>query len=86
RGNPERSVGPDDWASVFGYFWGNAKSTSRVRRETKRSAHAPMKKNCGFEGLLFDCVDLLYRVRGEFLFRALRASFFWHCPKRNQKV
>src|SRR6218665_998818 len=30
-------------ASVFGSFWGNAKRDSRVRRETKRSAHAVTK-------------------------------------------
>ncbi len=30
-------------ASVFGYFWGNAKSASRVRRETKRPANEVTK-------------------------------------------
>jgi hypothetical protein len=30
-------------ARPFGYFWGNAKSASRVRRETKRPAHAVYK-------------------------------------------
>src|SRR6218665_1621448 len=46
RGNPKRSVGPYGGASVFCLlFVAMTKSESRVRRETKRPAHAVMKTN-----------------------------------------
>ena len=50
RGKSQRSGDPYGGARPFGYFWvvrqsGNAKSTSRVRRETKRSANAIKQNN-----------------------------------------